>query len=40
MLLLDVDIGNSALARDLLKSVLEGRTVGYKALETAIRYDG
>lgn len=36
MLLLDVDIGNSALARDLLKSVLEGRTVGYKALETAI----
>lgn len=36
MLLLDVDIGNGALARDLLKSVLEGRTVGYKALETVI----
>lgn len=36
MLLLDVDVGNSALARDLLKSILEGRAVGCKALETVI----
>lgn len=36
MLLLDVDVGDGSLARDLLESVLESRAIGYKVLETPI----
>jgi hypothetical protein len=36
VLLLNVDVGNGSLARDLLESVLESRPIGYKLLETVI----